>query len=500
MNKRLKVVLFVLIGMVSFFGLVIGGYFLLSSAYSATIYNLQIFDEDGNAMNDISRNLISTDKNYVKLNVSVDASDSQQIVYFSSSNPDVAKVVLEDEQYVLKYFSAGSATITAYSAIVPEVRDSFIITVHQNFVDNVVISSSVDNRFSLCADGSTYSYVYEAFGLENDESGDNDQIYDGMLLRVVDNYDKDVFQRISIDQSNRSINILTNTVIYDSTQVFYLQSYYVDDEQVEHIVKNFAYYVDVIGKRLVDIQLLLSEDFNFSGDTGHVYLSTEPYDKFLFLEYNDVVVNNIVLSEKVSNLCFKIRLIYSNNNIADASEYTDILPYCNNDPACLTIVGSSALGSNYWRIEFDKSKYHGDVGEIVQSFKLSYSEDIVQGQSSSIEKTFEVVFKCEETEDNSVYQNFVNNNLYASVVEKGQEDEVLYYEYIYWDTRYKNTNAKCDKNGNIIGFNDSYQPTPEYKMVIDKSGGFLYYTNTSGEYFDRNLNQISDPNNSTNTN
>lgn len=494
MNKRLKVVLFVLVGIVSFLGLVIGGYFLLRSAYSVTIYNVKIVDENNNPMRDISRNLTSTSDNFIKLNAVVEASDSQQPVYFTSSNPDVAKVIKQDDGYVLKYYNAGTATITAYSPAVPAVRDSFIITVNQNFVDNVVISGAVDNRFTLCADSSSYSFPYNVYGIGDDEENTDNSIYDSMLLRVVDNYDKDVFQRISIDQSSDCIDILTKTVIYDSTQVFYLQAYYVDEEQVEHVVKNFAYYVDVIGKRLVDVQLLVSEDSNFEGK-NNVYLSTEPYDKFLYLEYNDVVVNRVVLSERVPNLYFKIRLIYSNNNSVDASEFTNTIPQPNEIPSCLTIGGSAAAGSKYWRIEFNKDEYtSGDVGEIVRTFTLNYQEDIVTGQTSSISKTFSIVYKCAEAEDNSKYQNFINNNLYASVVEKGSEDTHKYYKYIYWDTRYKHLNTKNDKNGNVIGFNDSYLPDPEYKMVIDHSGGFLYYINSSGEYFDKNFQPIDNPN------
>ncbi len=532
MNKRLKVVLFVLLGIASFIGLVIGGYFLLNSAYSATIYNVQIVDENGNPMNNLTRNLVSSDTNFVKLDVNIKASDSQQVALFSSSNPDVAKVIRQDDGYVLKYYTAGSATITAYSQLMPEVRDSFVITVNQNFIDNIVIADYADNHFSVFADGVTHPYPYCAVGADGEKEDANNAIFDSMLLRVVDNYDKSVFSSIKINQIDKTVEIKTNIVVADSTQVFYLQAYYVDDQQNEHVIKNFAYYVDVVGKKIVDIQLLICKDYNFdSSKPGYIYLSIDD-EHFDYKKTNEIIMNDVVFSSGVSDLYFKIRLIYSNHTSADVSagevgvDSTEDV----NDK-CLTFTGSEALGMDCWLLTFKlPTTDYSSQGQIEREFKIGYSQNLAEGQNTSIEKTFKVTYKfdkdiIEEGKTVNYYQDFVNQNLYASVVKESDLDTVLYYEYIYWDNRYLDRNNVVIQDGKIVKFlKNDYSSTLQYKMVIDNSGAFLYYIDKNkdgkvydkdfkeyeivkdgldktlyytkdGEYFDKNFKQIENPNN-----
>lgn len=496
MNKRLKVVLFVLIGIASFIGLVIGGYYLLRNAYSATIYNVQIVDENGLPMNDITRNLISEDKNFVKLGINIQASDSQQATFFRSSNPDVAKVVYQDGQYILKYFSPGEAKITAFSQLVPEVQDSFSITVNQNFVENILLDEYYDNHFAVYADGASYSYRYYAIGANGDAEGNDEQLYDSMLLRVVGNYDTNVFKSIHINKEERKVEIQTNTVTYDSNQVFYLQAYYIDSKQEEHVINNFAYFVNAIGKRIVDVQLLLCEDRSFKGDEGYVYLNNDPYQDYLFLQYNESRVDDIVLSDKAPNIYFKIRIIYSDRDCQDISDNSSVSVNQSDSLGGLEFSGSNAIGMSCWNLKFSASDWEeGKPTMLKLQFTISYSEVIVDGQTSQISKTFDVRYIYSNTDN---YKNFVDEKLYATVVEKGKEDTTLYYKYIYWDTRYLDRNPATNGKGEIIGFSgsDSEKPTPKYKMVIDKSGGFLYYIK-SGKYFDRNFNEIQAPDNET---
>lgn len=532
MNKRLKVVLFVLLGIASFVGLVIGGYFLLNSAYSATIYNVQIVDENGSPMNNITRNLVSSDTNFVKLDVNIQSSDSQQVALFSSSNPDVAKVIRQDDGYILKYYTAGSATITAYSQLMPEVRDSFVITVNQNFIDNIVIADYIDNRFSVFADGVTHPYPYCAVGTDGEKESTDNAIFDSMLLRVVDNYDKSVFESIKINQINKTVEIKTNIVVADSTQVFYLQAYYIDDQQNEHVIKNFAYYVDVVGKKIVDIQLLISEDYRFdSSKSGYIYLSTDD-DHFDYKKTNEIIMKDVVFSSGVSNLYFKIRLIYSNHTSADVSTGGVVVTGMEDiNDKCLNFTGSIDLGMDCWLLSFTLPKTdYSSQGKIEREFKIEYSQNLAEGQNTSLERTFKVTYKFDKAiieEGNNVnhYKNFVNQNLYASVVKESDLDTILYYEYIYWDSRYLDRNNVVIKDGKIVSFiNDEYSSNLQYKMVIDNSGAFLYYIDKNkdgkvydkdfkeyeivkdglgktlyytkdGEYFDKNFKQIENPNN-----
>ena len=438
MNKKLKVFLFTFLGVLLVVGLGVGGYFLISNLSTTTIYNVSILTKDGALINDTSRYLLSTTTNNFPIQVSVETDSGKGECFFTSSNPAVAKVVVIDGEYYVQYYKAGTATITAYSRYTTSVYDSFKLNVYDNYVSDIVIDRKTDNLLTAYGDGREYVFDYETTGILENENCNN------MQTRVLDNYDTTVIENISINQIDQTITIKSKLVTQDSLQVFYLQTYYVDVRGQEHVVKNHAFTVNVIGFRIDDMQLLVSENYQFKNQT-YVYLSDPTTADSAFLLENEKVIADIVLSETVKNLYFKIRVIYSNKTYEDVSFVDSVLP-TEIEGSFLNFTGGWALGMNYWFVQMNEEALEtaSQQTDIVRAFSLSYTDEVVK---SSMKKEFKITYKHKDTQS---YQDFINKDLYAKVVDS--DGNLIRYEYIYWDSRYRRTDTKTDARGNIIGF------------------------------------------------
>ncbi len=456
MSKRLKKVLFILLGIVLTAGIAVGGYFLISNASSATVYNLRILTADGVQINDTSRYLQVNSNNNFAISVDVSTSSGAKSCYFSSSNPSVAKVVVSNGKYYVQYYKAGTATITAYSSVTTSVYDSFTLNVYDNYVNEIVIDNQEDNKLTLYGDGTTYTYDYQSTGVLADVDCNN------MLTRVVENYNTDVIENISIDNVNKQLTISSQLVIEDSNQIFYLQTYYVDSYGVEHVVKNYSYNVDVIGYRINDMQILVSEDYLFSNKT-YVYLSDTTSADSAYILDGETIISDIVLSNKINNLYFKIRVIYSNNTWKDVSYEDNILP-TEIEGSDLNFVGGWARKMDYWYVEMKQetiSTLSSSTLDIVRAFSVSYTDETVD---SSIKKDFLITYKNSSSES---YAEFIDKDLYARVLDAS--GNIIRYKYIYWDTRFRRIDTIADYNGNIVGFIDNV-PTcdPANDIIISE--------------------------------
>ena len=443
MNKRLKIVLFVLLGTVLVIGLAIGGFFILRNSTAVVVNNLQILAADGTEMKDTSRFLSSDTTNHFFIDIEMETSSGQKGIYFTSSNPEVAKIVKRDDQYFVYYFNAGSAVITAYSAYSTSVYDSFKIDVYDNHITDIVIAEQEDDHLHVFGDATTHAYNYTATGVLENQS-----VCNNMMVRVIDNYNKDVFESITINPETQEVVISTNLVIKDSQEVFYLQTYYVDSNGKERITQNHAYYIDVTGYRLVEVQLLMSSNESFSD--YYVCLANGETKEDAYLGYNEKVLSNIVLTKSVTDLFFKIRVVYSNRWAVDisASELDNISDIL----GILKFESSYKANMESWYVSVDSATLEAGShdSDIIRAFEITYSDDSVQ---TSIQKEFQITYKFEDSQS---YQDFLDKDLYAKVV--NTDGELLYYEYIYWDTRYRRTDATTDASGKIVEFPAGTEP------------------------------------------
>lgn len=437
MSKKLKIFIFTLLGLIVAAGLGVGGYFLISNLSTTDVYNLCILTQEGNPINDTSKYLLSNSQNQFPISVDIETS-GVKACYFTSTNPQVAKVVVKNGEYFVQYYKAGSTTITAYSSASTKVYDSFKLNVYDNFISEIVIDGKTDNLLNLYGDGQTYTYSYQATGILEEEYCNN------MLTRVVENYDTSVIEKITIDQATQTIAIKSQLITYDSYQTFYLQTYYVDLHGQEHVVKNFAYGVNIIGYRIDDMQLIVSENYQFNNQT-YVYLSDSTNTEGAFLLENEKMVSDIILSENVENLYFKIRVIYSNKTYSDVSFEDNVLP-TEVEGNYLNFTGGWVLGMNYWFVQLNAQTLAANVdqSDIVRFFSISYTDETVK---SSISKEFKITYKYSNT---TSHKNFTDKDLYAKVVDAN--GNFIRYEYIYWDSRFRRTDTKTDANGYIVGF------------------------------------------------
>lgn len=454
MNKKVKTILFVLLGVLLVAGIGVGGYFLISKMTDVSVYNLKMVTAEGAPINNMSKYLLAADSNEFKIGVEVEATSGSTGYYFKTSNPNVAKVIVKEGNYFVQYYNAGSATISVHSSAAADVYDSFKLDVYDNYISNIVIDNKTDNTFTVFGDGTNYVYNYVATGILEDEFCNN------MLTRVVDNYDKEVLESITINQEDQTVSIKSKLVTQDSCQIFYLQTYYVDDSGNEHVVKNFTYFVNVIGYRIDDMQLLVSENYLFRGN-GRVYLGEGSNKDNAFLLNGEKVVSNIVLSKSVQDLYFKIRVIYSNKTFRDVSFEVGILPTEQGTGKYLEFTGGWTPGMDYWFVQVDTQAMEdlaaNDV-DVVRSFKISYQDEVIK---SAIVQEFNITFKFEGTQN---YQDFIDKELYAKVVDKN--GNFIRYEYIYWDTRFRRIDTQTDANGYIIGFDGEAPKCDESKNII----------------------------------
>lgn len=439
MNKRLKILLFTLLGVVVVAGLAVGGFFLLRASSMADVYNLQIVSAEGNPVNDTSRFLLTNVDNKFAVNVNMETSSGHSSFYFTTSDSSVANVVYDknEQKYFVEYYKAGAATITARTGYSSMVYDSFVLNVYNNFIADIVLGKSANNLLQVYADNTEDTYDYVATGVLNSEDCNN------MLIRVVDDYDKTVFDKISINPIDKTIKIKTKQVTEDSTQVFYLQTYYIDNAGEEHVVKNHPFFVDVVGYRIVDIQLLVSASEKFEGN-ANVWLSDGTHED-PYQGYGEKIITNLVLSDSVKDLYFKARIIYSNNSTDDVSNRLSYVKP--QQESVISISDSSVTKMNCLRLQFnapektEQDRVNAD--NLSESFTVKFERSDI---NSTIEKNFKITYKYEGS---AKFDEFKNKDLYVKLVDG---DKFLRYEYIYWDTRYRRTDTETDLNGYIVGF------------------------------------------------
>lgn len=443
MSKKLKTFLFVAITLVIVAGLGIGGYFLVNNLATVTVSDLRILAYDGTPIRDTDVFLQDEEHNQFLIKVSISSSGTNGVI-FSSSDSSVAKVVRTSAGYAVKYYKAGSAKITVYSAVTAAVKDSFVVNVHEDFVADIVIGGKTDNVLEVYGNGQANEFDYDATGvLENSYAN-------SALLRVVDNYDKNIIKKVEIDTVNKKVFVDTNLTREYSAQSINLQSYYIDSNGKEHIAKNFYYTLNIVGFDIKEIQLVISQDHYFS-DRSHILLSSdilesetdEQLKEHLIDPEKESAVREIYLTNNVNTVYFLTRAIYTDGTY----EYPSLESL--NTPVPLGkkiyIGAQKPTNSNIWAAQINNTEIATLSDSIPDSLYISFAIQKKDGDTTieiSKLKTFTIWYIKEGT---SKYNEVQNTKLYRYLDEG-------YYEYIYWDTRYRRTDAITDATGRIIDF------------------------------------------------
>ena len=437
MSKRLKRFLFIIIGIVVVAALGVGGYFLIGNLSAVTINDLRILAYDGKEMKNTEKYLIDETHNQFDIIVDIQSTGSTA-ARVTSSNKDVAIVEKNGDVFTVKYFGVGKTTITAYSALTTAVKDSFVLTVSEDFVADVVIDEKTDNVLTVFGNGKTNAFDYVATGVLADDTSNN------ALLRVVDDYDKNVIRSVRLDQPSKKIYIATNIAKEDSSQMINLQSYYVDEDGEEHIIKNFVYTLDVIGYNIKEIQLLISQDHHFE-NKKQVYLEygADPDKATYDREGGEQLVDEIYLTKNVGTIYFMTRVVYTDGTMEETSEDATLTS------GFLGYVKPLQITSSFWaaQVQANSAAVAAVTDYAEEYISISYTIDkTAYGKTISISRScrFHIMYMVE---NQPAYTSFTNNKLYKLV-------DSTYYEYIYWDTRYMRTDAITDAEGRIIGFSN----------------------------------------------
>lgn len=468
MSKKFKTFIIIIAVVIAVIGFGVGGYFLMSSLSSSTVLDFKIVDPTNNnrEFNTTHKYLISGKENKFRIDVVSETSNGRGSYVFSSSNPDVAQVITEGEEYWVNYYNVGQAVITARSRAAEKVYDSFTLQVSEEIVADITIAGTQDGKtLKLYANGRTQSYSFNSVGLLSYTNDDGETEYvdcNNMNLRIVDNYDKAVIKNIKLNQDNGEIVVTSKIKNVDSKQNFYIQAYYTDDQDIEHIVKNFAFNIDVVGYRIADLQLLVSQDYYFRG-TNYVLLArgSSAEDAVLADPQNEQILDAVNFTSAVSQLYFKIRAVYTDGTFKDVS---NLDPLASDPSGNTTASGESYLftdkdSSGFWRVLADSSILQSIQGgnEItLLHFDMTYTDYLEDNDgnqlSDPVTKTFDINYLNYSDKTASMYQDFVNTKLYTK--------QGGVYEYIYWDTRFARRDVIVDELGRIIGF-QSDPPTCE---------------------------------------
>lgn len=470
MNKKLKKFLVTILGVVVSIGAVVGGYFLFVNLAKVTINDLKILDANGKPINDTSVYLSDQDHNKFVISPSINTSNGAESGYFSSSNSSVARVRRENSNYIVEYYKAGEATITLYSQSTNTVSDSFVVTVYEDFIQKVTMYQMIngeqhkyeDNVLNVYGNGQKNVFGYISEGMLEGSAGND------MLFSVVNNYNKSVIKSVELNQTDKELYITTNLTKENSVQTICLQTYYYDADGNKHVVKNFEYQVNIIGFDIQEIQLIVCNTHELD-ESNYLYLNTSYYpgenteidnDRHPPKRVEDRPVGVICLSKSVKEFYFKIRIYFTDGTYENPQG---------------TIATGFATGLNYYKIYKDNPDYFlislgaeellPATSEAKKQFSIRYTCQKTVGETTvSCDKTmfFYLTYLKEDALD-STYDNFINKSLYVAKVDA--LNNILYYEYRYWDIRYQRKDEITDASGKIIGFSSGFEPNCNKELV-----------------------------------
>ena len=409
-SKLKKVIIAVVVLLLVGVGVLVG-VSMLSRLSTTTIYDLRLVDyETETEIFEKEVYLTAIDNN--NFDIKVEASSSSITSYVvSSSNPSVATVSMIDGGYRVNYLKEGQARISVVCAEGGNISDSFNLTVKENVPTSFIISDSSaisDSEITIFADDRYYYFNFTA-GLGNDGT-----LVNITSIEVLDNYNKEVFDEIYIDDKESMLVIKAKQSELNTREYITLQSKYTSADGNQVTVGTFVVCVNVRGNYISDIQLVLSETPNFDN-------ANDIYGNGAILN-TETRVNAVYLTSEVNTLYAKVRVVYTNGEIFDVTS----------DAVAQTINGAPTTTKppigGYYAISLS-------ARAVIRFAYLNRSVDL----------QFNYIDPVSTPVD---YNRFVNQLLYETVDIEG----TTVYRYIYWDSRYMRDDAITDKDGNIVGF------------------------------------------------
>lgn len=441
MSSKLKkliisLVVFVLVGAIALAGVTI-----ITKLSSSTVYDLK-FVENSDSEEEVEIHnkevyLLNEEKNRFSVKLSASASSYLNYVVYST-NKNIADVEAAGNNiYEIEYYKAGEVEIIATPEEKSNIKESFKLVVKENLPDRFSIDVDASNNLvvdsshiKVFADSKEYSFIFSA-GRGNLQ----DSINIGGLY-ILDDYNKDVFTDVTIrnrvisvldpetnEQVDREINelvIRANQSEESLNEQLTIQSKYNGEDGT--VIETFTFKVDVMGNYIDDIQLVVSKTPNFS-DYSNIFGEG-------LIKENERKIDTIYLTKDVNTIYAKVRVVYTNGDIVLADD--DVV---------------TAEGFNEGTLT-DISKEYGNyyIIEVSGYFRIKCVHT-----NSDKEAWFQFNYVGEDIEGNTTYSDFKNKQLYRKVID--QINEIEYYEYIYWDTRFMRDDA-VTVDGKIVGFKD----------------------------------------------
>lgn len=410
-SSRLKKIIIVFVVFIALAGGALAGITLFSNMTDIIVNDLRITKAEDTSIELFKEEvyLTANENNYFDIKVLAYASDP--ITYtLTSSDTSIAKISAVKNAYRVNYFRPGTVTISANIAGV-NIKDSFELVVKENvptafaITDNKAIN---EKEISIFADDKEYAFEFTALqGVQSDDMNISS-------LVLIEDYNRDIFEDIYIDDVNSKLIIKAKESTKDAKEYITIQSKYIDSEGNSITVGTFTICVNVKGYYISGMQLIISENSTFD-NSSNIYGGG-------VLREGEKRIESVYLTNKINTVYAKVRIIYTNNDIFHVSQ-EDIS----------TTVGASSNAEVH-------SSTFGDYYEIV----VNKNNTQIQFTYEDIIVNFHFFYTQEGT---SNYASFIKSLYTETNTLEGKR-----YAYNYWDNRFKRDDVVTDKNGNIIGF------------------------------------------------
>lgn len=409
-NKKMIIIL---ASVVSVFIIGVVAVLLLTNASTTTVNDLRILDiETGFEIKEREVYLVENDSNYFDISLKTKSEGRTDYLVYSS-NPSIASVKTTGTGYRINYLKAGKTRIIATTSQISDIQDSFILTVNEFVPTEFLINNddvSKQSEVEIFSDNNEYRFDFSVL------HGGIQQNINKSSLSVLENYDKNVFEYVYIDDANSQLVVCAKQSEESRTEIITVQARQKNQFDELKTVKNFVIKVKIKGNYVSDIQLMLSVTPNFES-AKYIYGTG-------LLKEEEQRVPNIYLTEKINKLYAKVRVVYTNEEMFDVTETSSSLSESGNS------ITSRPEKSDYFEIT------------------LQNRSEVVTFNCSGVEGSLTLTFNYLE-EGQAGYDYFSNNELYKKILGRNGE---YYYQYIYWDLRFMRKDAVTDSQGRIVDF------------------------------------------------
>ena len=418
MSSKLKKLI---IAIVVILVLGVGGVFVYSTIANMSnvvISDFRLLDENDQVMQNTDVYLAETAANGFVVKVAIDSTGQSGGAIVYSTDTDVADVEVRGDEFYVEYYSAGEAEIIAQSSTTPGVYDSFILTVHENIaidLNFVETNYSSSKSIDVFADDEEYRYKYTLTGFVDSLEANASSV------RVVDTYNKDLFEKVEIDPNTNELIVVVHstidtTIVDSQSEYITLQSFAKDITGEETAVKNFIIETNIVGNMIEDLQLLISYTPDFEGQT---FVYSVKGTKYIYDD--EILINKIYLNSKVNYIYVKVRLVFTNDHTSEIT--TKIQP-----------------------------EVYGTTGKT-----LSLNNSRVVMLSVSATTTFSMFLSSNDSPTDEEYResfviNYIDGDLPIDTLYTIQNG---YYVYTYFDPRFERKDTIVDDKNNIIGFTNA---------------------------------------------